>query len=353
MKMRRGRGNHLPIRFAIALLALSLAGAGCASDASSNKDGSSAGKLTKVRFFKAVSWDAGTAGLFFGAQDEGYFKAEGIEVQSTVGQGGATSVAGLVSGSADIAQAAPDAFMSAVGQGADLVAVWQWLKPGIFGTLVNSDAGINSVADLKGKKIGIIGKSSSTYFSPLVQLQEQGLTEGDVKFVAIGCCSAQYTALKNGQVDAVGTWDANYLAIQQTAAKDGAKAWFDRTKIFWNQNYPSDVLITTRSYLEHNRDTVIAFLRAFKKGEEYQARDPQGALKHAAAHVSGISADDPNNIEIIKLRTASFADGTFDYDSLEKAFTLMFQINHISVDPSSLDLTRLFDPGVPKAVNGG
>jgi NitT/TauT family transport system substrate-binding protein len=341
---------------ALGVLALLVAACSSSNNTSGNASaGGQSGKTgtTVVRFLKSNSWDAGTGGGFYSAVDQGYFAKEGIEAKPLVAEGAATGVAALISGSADIGQTTPDAFMNAVAQGADLVAVWQWLKPGVFGTLVNTDAGINSLADLKGKKIGVINRSSATYFSPLEQLYENGMTDTDAQFVDISCCSAQYTALESGQVDAVGTWDTNYLAIEQQAKDEGKTAWLNQTKIYWNSSYLADILVTTRTYLQSHEAAVEGFVRGLKAGDQFEADHPDQALAIAAKNVSGVTASDAN-LQIVKTRAASWADGTFDYPQLEKSLELYYTIGLTTANPAggAIDLHRLFVSSVANAVNG-
>ncbi|BCB90045.1 ABC transporter substrate-binding protein [Phytohabitans suffuscus] len=80
---------------------------------------------------------------------------------------------------------------------------------------------IGGVADLRGKPIGVqlIG-SGSVYALNVFALKKAGLTEKDVKFVAIAGFSDQLAALAAGRIDAAMLpYDQAYLAQQQKGVR--------------------------------------------------------------------------------------------------------------------------------------
>lgn len=83
--------------------------------------------------------------------------------------------------------------------------------------VVNPKSGINSLGDLKGKKIAVsIGSTSHQQVN--LALKKGGLTQQDVTLVnlAPGNMPAAYEA---GQVDAVVTWEPNISAIERAGGK--------------------------------------------------------------------------------------------------------------------------------------
>lgn len=307
---------------------------------------------TTVRFLKSNSWDAGTGGAFFSAVEEGFFADEGIDPQPIISIGAATGIAALVSGSADMAQSTVDAMVNGIAQGADLVAVWSWLDAGVFGTLVNTSAGINSLSDLEGKTIGIINRQSTTLFSTQMELAKVGLSEEDVEIVALSCCAAQFTEMVNGNVDAIGTWDGQYLTLQQTAEAEGETEWWDQTEIFWNEDYLGDIIVTTRSFLENNEEVVVGFLRGLRAGQQFQLDNIEAATEHVAKNVEGIVVDE-SSIEQAQLRANSWnMSGAFDLEQVENAMLLYRDIELTSVHPGALDLTRVFAVHIAPQVTG-
>jgi NitT/TauT family transport system substrate-binding protein len=331
----------------LAVTALFLAACG------NNAEESADGEPATTRFLKSNSWDAGTGGAFFSAIEEGFFEEEGVIAEPVISIGAATGIAALVSGSAELAQSTPDAMMNGIAQGADLVAVWGWLNPGVFGTLVNTSAGIDSLADLEGKTIGIINRQSTTLFSTQLELAQEGLTEEDVEIVALSCCAAQFTEMVNGNVQAIGTWDGQYLTLQQTAEAEGETEWWDQTEIYWNEDYLGDIIVTTRSFLEENEDVVVGFLRGLWKGQQFQLDDIEAATQHVASNVEGIEVTE-DTLAQAQLRANSWRmAGDFDLAAVEESLLLYNEIGLVGVHPGAIDLERVFINDIPTRVISG
>lgn len=351
-------------RYAAILMAGALVAAACGSDggngatpatdtaAPENTEPATVEPAT-VRFFKSNTWDAGTGAGFFSAIEEGYFADQKVEIKRVEALGAATAIAALASGSVDIAQSTPDAMMNGLAQGVDLVAVWAWLKPGIFGTLMAP--GISTIPDLAGKRVGIIGRSSATWFELQLELANAKMSEADLaEVVALSCCSAQYTALRDGQVDAIGTWDGQYITLRQTAKTDGQEAWFNSLTMKWNENYLSDVLITTRKYFEANEDVIVRFLKGFQAGMQFQIDNPEAAVANAAKHIEGLDPNNKDQMEVANARAASYQiDGRFDLELIKTSLAGYFASKFITVDPKAFELERLFPSSVAEKVNAG
>lgn len=82
------------------------------------------------------------------------------------------------------------------------------------GILVPKDSQIKTVADLKGKRIGI-PKGSSAHNTTVAALEKAGITLADVTPVYLAPADAA-TAFAGGQIDAWTIWDP-YLALTQRA----------------------------------------------------------------------------------------------------------------------------------------
>lgn|GEM_PF-6581658 len=351
-------------RYVAILMAGALVAAACGSDSGNNATPATDTPTSEstepatvetetVRFFKSNTWDAGTGAGFFSALEEGYFAAENIEVKRVEALGAATAIAALASGSVDIAQSTPDAMMNGIAQGVDLVAVWAWLKPGIFGTLMAP--GISSIPELAGKRVGIIGRSSATWFELQLELANAKMSEADLaEVVALSCCAAQYTALLDNQVDAIGTWDGQYITLRQTAKTDGQEAWFNSLTMKWNENYLSDVLITTRKYYDEHEDVIVRFLQGFQKGMQFQIDNPEAAVANAAKSIEGLDPNNLDQMEVANARAASYEiDGCFDLELIKTSLAGYFNSKFITVDPKAFELERLFPPSVCEQVNAG
>jgi ABC-type nitrate/sulfonate/bicarbonate transport system substrate-binding protein len=116
-----------------------------------------------------------------------------------------------------------------------------------------ASSGINSLAGLKGKKIGVQDTTGVNYAQALMLVQKAGLTPDDVDIIAVGGQSARLPALVAGRVDAT---MLSHAAEQQLAPK-GFKSLFDYTKDA--SNLYDDNVFATEDWLSKNSTLAVAF----------------------------------------------------------------------------------------------
>lgn len=340
-----GRGKRsMWWRVIAGALALATVAAACGNDddttAATGGDGAGGAddSPAEVSFLKPNPWDASTGAGYFSALEEGYFDEQGVVPDTLVGTGGQTGVTGIVSGSAQIAQSNPDEVVNAVAQGGDIVAVWQWLDgTNMWKVLANSSAGISEVSDLRGKRLGILGAGSTTEVVIEVLLAQEGMTLEDVEIVSLGCCTAQYQSLVSGDVDAIGSWDAQIEQVKQTARSEGETEFLDQLIEFTSDSMLGDVMITTREFYEQNRDTLVRWFTAFRQGLEFQFNQPEASLANAAMHVEGVAPDSADDLTIVKLRAATYVlDGRFDHQALKNGLDIYHDLG-VTLTPTSME----------------
>ena len=130
----------------------------------------------------------------------------------------ATNYIGIVeslgTGSVDFALIPPFAYILANkkhGCEALLTSIGKHDEPGYYSVLLTrTDSGINSVEDLKGKKVAFVDPSSTSgYIIPAVILKDHGVDpEKDVSYQFAGGHDKAIQLLINGDVDAVGTYES-------------------------------------------------------------------------------------------------------------------------------------------------
>ena len=107
----------------------------------------------------------------------------------------------LLAGEEDVVIASGDEAAVAASQGLDIVSIGQYYASYPGAVIVPEDSDIHSLADLKGKTVGIPGEHGANYYATRAAMQEAGLSESDVTISPIGY--TQQAALASGQVDAV------------------------------------------------------------------------------------------------------------------------------------------------------
>jgi ABC-type nitrate/sulfonate/bicarbonate transport system substrate-binding protein len=141
--------------------------------------------------------------------------------------------------------------------------------PRLLALLVRPDGAVKSVADLKGKKIGVTTVNSLTAWLVSELSRQQGWGPNGIDVTPLGATSGQFAALKTGQIDGL---VADIATLLQAEANHSGKILFrfgDLVKDFHiHVIFATDKLIATRpdairSFLEAWFET-IAFMRADK-----------------------------------------------------------------------------------------
>lgn len=143
------------------------------------------------------------------ATDQGLWEKHGLNPDLKVFTNGPIQVQALNAGSLDFAYIGPGAlWLPASGQ-AKVIA------PNALGYTdrVIAQPGIESIADLKGKKVGVPEGTSGDMLLRLA-LDEAGMTTDDIEMVTMDP-STVVTAFASGQIDAAGIWYPFVNVIKQ------------------------------------------------------------------------------------------------------------------------------------------
>ncbi|ATX79277.1 ABC-type nitrate/sulfonate/bicarbonate transport system, substrate-binding protein [Mariprofundus aestuarium] len=128
--------------------------------------------------------------------------------------------------------------------------------------IVNSDSGINSTLDLKGKKVGLTNGSTGEYFFSLVLL-DSAVEPSTVEVIDIAP-SGLPLALKEGLVDAICTWEPHAINAKRLIG-DKASALKTSDKLYREDFY----FVANKHVLEVSPQAFIRFLSAIEEAEAF------------------------------------------------------------------------------------
>jgi ABC-type nitrate/sulfonate/bicarbonate transport system substrate-binding protein len=148
--------------------------------------------------------------------------------------------------------------------------------------VVNPKSGINSLSDLKGKRIAAsIGSTSHQHL--VIALKKAGLTQQDVTLVNLspGNMPAAYEA---GQVDAAVTWEPSVTAIEHVGGKAIAttESLGEITGIF---------LCARSEFTKEHPNEIQKFLAVWEDTMKIAAENPNDVRQYEAARL-GLTAPD-------------------------------------------------------------
>jgi NitT/TauT family transport system substrate-binding protein len=143
------------------------------------------------------------------AERQGYFKAEGLDVEILDFPGGARALQALLGGSVDLVSGAYEHTVSQQAKGQNIEAlVLQGKDAGIvLGLQKAKAASYKSPADLKGMKIGVTAPGSSTNMFVNILLAKAGLPPDSVSIIGVGATAGAVAIMKKGELDAISNLD--------------------------------------------------------------------------------------------------------------------------------------------------
>jgi NitT/TauT family transport system substrate-binding protein len=233
----------------------------------------------------------------------GWFKREGLSVNLLKANGSTAALQAVASGSADVAYASSLNIAAAIDKGVPVKAfagiTVQW--PYFIG--VPPQSPIKKMADLKGKRVGVISLASASYADLKANLKIAGLSEADVTVVPVGAGARAAAALKADQVDAIDSYSDSFTVMKQNGVDlTLLPRPAQMAKLF------SVTMVTSTALLKSKPDELARFARAAYQGIIYTRLNPEAALKlsfqefpELAGSADVNSTDARNTLEAMKI----------------------------------------------------
>lgn len=151
------------------------------------------------------------------AEQLGYFKAEGLDVEVMDFVSGTRAQQAVMAGSADMVSGAYEQILSLQSKNQYFQAfVLQGRAPQIaVGISSKAMPEYQNLADLKGKLIGISAPGSSTNMVASLLFSGAGIRASDVSYVGVGNAAGALAALRSGQIDAISNMDPVMTILAQ------------------------------------------------------------------------------------------------------------------------------------------
>ncbi len=213
-----------------------------------------------------------------------YFEAEGLEVNIVDFAGGARALQAVVGGSAEVVSGAFEHTLNMQVKGQPMRAfVLQGRAPQIvLAVSTKTMPNFKSLADLKGKKIGVTAPGSSTNIMANFVLAKAGLKPSDVSIVGVGASQGAVAAMRTGQIDAISNLDPVITILQRggdikivSDTRDVAEA----DKVFGGP-MPAGCLYAPVSFVEKNPNTAQALVNAMVRANKWiQQAGPSDIIK--------------------------------------------------------------------------
>ena len=340
------------LRGAISALALSLS-LGAALPAAAQD-------LTPVTFGNPTSISISLAPLIF-ARDAGYFEDEGLDVEILEFKGTGVLLPQIVAKRVDIGYPNPDALIISRQPGKEhlplkffydvtRVSGWEFVVP--------ADSDIQTIADLKGKTLGVGAMTWGNIPITTALLSENGVGD-DIKMVPVGVGGPAFLALENGTVDALNLFDTQHATMEAAGTEIrrldmGAKY----TGLFSNS------FIAHEDTLAEKPEVLAAFGRAFAKATVVCDENPEVCVKtfweaYPNQKPSEGTEEEKlaSNVTVMTSRTAKFSDfqggeelyGAFPREGWENFIEVLHTGGQL--DSTEIDVDSLYTNDLVEQIN--
>jgi ABC-type nitrate/sulfonate/bicarbonate transport system substrate-binding protein len=199
------------------------------------------------------------------AEDARLFEKYGLDTR-VIHARGAVPVQALVSGSVEFGAFSGSSTVAANLAGSDIVFVAAKGNFAVMSFWVKRDSPIKSLAELRGKTIGVTRAGSATHTMARLALKSAGLTEKDVKYLHHPGLPESFVSLDKSLVD----------ASLGSPPRPGFKELVDLSAL--KIPFLQGAIEVQRSFLQNRRETVLNLLKAYVETIKLAKEKPDIAI---------------------------------------------------------------------------
>ncbi|EDL53066.1 hydroxymethylpyrimidine-binding protein [Vibrio mediterranei AK1] len=263
------------------------------------------------------------------AQEKGYFKEQGLNVDIQEPADPNTPAKLVAAGKVDLAVSYQTSLTIDVAAGLPLIRSATLIATPLNTMMVLDNGKINTLADLKGKKIGIAiaGNEEATIGT---MLSTEGVAFDEVQIINVGW--ALSSSLASGKVDAIWGGLRNFETNQLELEGYKPKAFFPE-----EHGVPTyEELVFVANANSYDKDAIVKFNRAIEKATTYIVNHPTASWNEFVAY-----APDTLNNELNKrawrdtLTRFALRPSAVDATKYDAFTEFMYQHKIISAKPKA------------------
>ena len=224
-------------------------------------------------------------------------------------------------------------------QGLPLVYITNWYQNYPVGIVALKESGIESMEDLKGKRVGIPMLSGASYIGLEAMLGLSGMKDSDLKLESVGYAQAEL--LVTGRIDAAVVYTINEpVQLKALGYETVLFSAADMTKMVGNG------MITNEAMIAENPDLVGRMVRAFVKSIRWTSENPEEAYEICKLYVDGLAdAEDPElQMKVLLATVDYFDDGPlgFGFSDPEAWENMVAVLKNMGMISGSTDVSKVY-----------
>lgn len=276
------------------------------------------------------------------AQWLGFYRAEGLDVAISQIAGASKVLEAVVGGSADVGGGVYEQTVQMAAESRDIVSFVSLLRSPNFAL---ASLRIQSVADLRGKTVGVssIGSPSQFYLNQI--LAAAGMNPTDVSTASIGMGATATSAIEHGQVDAAILFGSAITTLQSrrvgVVILADTRTAYGLRAVFGVDDYPASCLLARRVWLDDHPGSARKMTAAILKSLAWiRAHSPEEILAQVPAEFQ--VGDRSAELEAIRLAQPMYSiDGRIRPQSAE-AVRKVLAASLEKVHDANMDLSRTY-----------
>jgi NitT/TauT family transport system substrate-binding protein len=240
------------------------------------------------------------------AIENGYFRDEGLDVTIDYSMEN-DNMALLGADKLQFAIVSGEQVLLARAQELPVVYVANWYRDYPVAIAAKKEQGIQSLADLKGKKIAVPVLSGASYIGMRALLNAGGLQESDVDIDVVGFTQAEMLATDHDQAAVIYT-------ANETVQLEAQGYELDVLRVSDYLALVGNGLATSEKVISENPELVQKMVRAFLRGVEATIADPDEAFEISKKYVDNLAeGDQAVQRQVLAASIELYTDGQMGY----------------------------------------
>ena len=207
----------------------------------------------------------------YAGEPAGLYAKIGLKPDFNFISGSAAAMQLLVSGDADLANVGILEYISARQKQPTLPLSMVYCEDynSSYVLVVPEDSAIKTLADFKGKSIGVLSLGSGSVSTTKAMLRKAGVDPAGVQILAVGADAQALAALRSGVVEGLSYFIGSIAGLENTGMKFR----------YFTADIPSGIFVASRTGLTRNRDLIVRGCQGIALSTAYSEIDPIGAAK--------------------------------------------------------------------------
>lgn len=227
--------------------------------------------LTPIKFVGAAATARPDQGFMFVGITTGFYKQLGIDADFFTTSGSGSVIQLIATNQAQLGHCGMQELMAAKLKNPTLPVRGVFLQDVGAGyeIVVPTAAPLKTIADLKGRRIGVMSLASGAVPFVRSMLQTGKVDPATVELLPVGTGAQALAALKSGRVDALSLFRGQHAALENLGIEFR----------YFTAPYPSSVMLANEGFLSKNRSALVRALQGLVLSQVFMRINPEAAVR--------------------------------------------------------------------------